>query len=139
MAGETSGIDGLANQLDDVGRRGGHEQALATANGRQEGDFIASVERSAPCSELPIARGYQGGAILLQGGVTGSVFGEESFDVGMALQVERVFGAAGDFFQAAKEEDLDADGGRNGRHVTIVTPRTGKQPVALVVRAADSV
>lgn len=108
---------------------------LAAAYGRQKGHFIAGVEGGAPCSELPIARGYQGGAILLKAGITRGVFGEESFDVRVDLQVERVFGAAGDFFQAAKEEDLDADGRRYRRHVTIVTPRTGKQPVVVVMRA----
>jgi hypothetical protein len=107
--------------LDDVGRRGGHEQALTAAYGRQKGDFIAGVERSAPCSELPIARGYQGGAILLKVGITSGVLGEEGFDIRVALHIERFLRVPGDFFQAAEEENLDTDSGRNGSHVAIVT------------------
>jgi hypothetical protein len=98
---------------------------LAAAYRRQKGDFIAGVKWRAPCSELPIARGHQGGAILLKVGITSGVFGEEGFDVGVALHVERFLGAPGDFFQAAKEQNFDADGLGSGRHMQIVTRVSG--------------
>src|ERR1700720_2286076 len=93
------------------------------------------MKRGAPCSELPIAGGYQGGAILLKVRIASGVLGEECFDIRVALYIERFLGTPGDFFQAAKEENLDADGWRNARHVTIVTPRSRKQPAALVTRS----
>lgn len=83
---------------------------LATADGREESDFIAGMKGGAPCSELPIARGYQGGAILLKAGITRSVLREERFDIRIGLNIKRFLGAPGNFFKAAKEENLHADG-----------------------------
>ncbi len=96
-------------------------EASAAAYGRQKSDFIAGVEGGVPVRELPIARGHQRGAILLELRETRSVGGEERFDARVAGNFKRFLSAADYFFQAAEEKNLNADGLRNGRHGTIVT------------------
>ena len=58
-------INRLANELEDViVTRRGHSFASATADGREESDFVARMEHSIPGSEFLIAGSYHGRAVF---------------------------------------------------------------------------
>src|ERR1700674_4765370 len=94
---------------------------LPAADGREESDFIAGPQSGAPSGALLIAGSNQGRAILLELRITNGGLGEKRLNICVIREINRFLRSAGDFFQAAKKENLDADRLRNGRHVTIVT------------------
>jgi hypothetical protein len=102
-------VYGVVNQLGDIWGGGGHGYTSPTAYRGQEGNFIAGMKDGVPRRELLIARGDQGRAVLLKFGVAAGVVGKERFDIGLEGEVYGFLGAAGDFFQAAEEQDLEAD------------------------------
>jgi hypothetical protein len=109
------------NQRCDIGGGGSHGYTSATADGWEEGNFIAGAKNGIPGCELLVAGSDQGRTILLEFGIVAGVVGKKRFDIGLGRKVNGILGAPGDFFQAAEKQDLDADGLGNGRHETIVT------------------
>lgn len=89
-----------------VGR--GHEDVLATAYGRKEGNFIVGMEWSIPGSKFLVAGSDYRGAEFREFGILLGVEGEELFDCGGVGKVEGFFGVAGKIFETAEEEDFDA-------------------------------
>jgi hypothetical protein len=100
--------------------------ASAAAHGRKEGDFVAGVERGVPGGEFLIARGDYGGAIFREFGNLTCVGAEELFNGGVGWEIDAVFLEAGEIFEAAKEEDFDADGLGGGWHKSIVTSASAR-------------
>jgi len=99
---------------------------LAAAHGREEGDFIAGVERSVPGGEFLVAGGDERGAEFCELGMAGGVESEELLDGGGVGGGDGFLGVAEDFFEAAKEEDFEANGLSDGGHGGIVTRGTGR-------------
>jgi hypothetical protein len=121
MTDESGHVDGLAEQFEDVVVvRRGHEDVLATTDGRKEGDFVARTEGSIPGSEFLIEGSDDGGTEPCELGVSCGVEGEELLDGGGGVEVEGFFGVAGQIFETAKEEDFDANGLGDGSHNWIV-------------------
>ncbi len=83
------------------------------------------MERSVPGGEFLIAGGHERGAIFCELGIAGGINGEKLFDGGGAGEVDGILGVAGDFFEAAEEEDFDANGLGDGGHGGIVTRSEG--------------
>jgi len=54
-----------------------------------------------------------------------AVMGEELLDARAVGELDRIFGAADDIFEAAEKEDFDAHGLRSGWHKRIVTRAAG--------------
>lgn len=123
MGSQRDWIDGFVNERSDVrgSRRGGHGYTSATTYWRKEGNLITGMKDGIPGGELLVAGGDHGGAILLEFGVKAGVAGKKRFDRGFGSEIQGILGAHGDLFQAAEEENLDADRLGNGRHETIVT------------------
>jgi hypothetical protein len=92
------------------------EFALAAAHGREEGDFVAGVERSVPGGEFLVAGGDERGAKFCEFGNLRDKVGEELLDGGGIRNLQRFLGVAGNFLKAAEEEDFDADGLGNRWH-----------------------
>lgn len=79
------------------------------------------MEGSVPGGEFLIAGGDERGAVFCELGIAGGVQGEELFDGRGAGGFNPFLSAADDFFEAAEEEDFDANGLGNGGHRGIVT------------------
>jgi len=125
MADEGGHVDGLAREVADVVVEGRGHGASAAAHGRKEGDFVAGVERSVPGGEFLVTGGDERGAEFCELGMAGGEKGEELFDGGGVGGSDGFFGVAEDFFQAAEEEDFDANGLGDGWHGGIVTRMRG--------------
>jgi len=121
MSCQNDWVYGLVNQCGDICGGVGHGYTLATAYRRQKGNFIASMKDGIPCRKFLIAGGDQRRAVLLKVGITAGIVGKKRFDIGLGAEVYGFVGTPGDFFQAAEEQNLDADRLGNGRHETIVT------------------
>ena len=91
-------------------RRGHVGRALAAAHGREEGDFVAGVQRRVPGGEFLIAGSDYGGAIFREFGNSVDVGSEELLDGRVGGEIDAVFTEAHEIFEASKEEDFDADG-----------------------------
>src|SRR4029077_811265 len=97
------------------------EVASAANSRRKKGDFVAGMQRRAPCDEFLIARGYQGGAETGQLRPARNEGGEKLLDTGAGRQFDRFLRSARNFLEAAEEENLYLDGRRNAAHGGIVT------------------
>ena len=98
-----------------------HEDALTTTDGWKEGNLVARMERSIPGSEFLVARGDNGRAESCEFGIFLGVESKELFDCGSVGNVQGFFSMSGEVFEAAEEEDLDANGLGDGGHNWIVT------------------
>ena len=78
-----------------------------------------------PGGEFLIARSDQRGTEAGELRVARAIMGEELFDARTVGEVDRVFGAADDFLEAAEEKDFDAHGLRSGWHKRIVARAGG--------------
>lgn len=110
VADEIGHVNGLAQQLKNViVERRWHVDALAATHGREECDLVAGMERRIPRSEFLIARGNDRRTIFGKLGMRCGVVGEEMFYRGRFGKFGRIFVAADELFEAAEEENLDAD------------------------------
>jgi hypothetical protein len=98
-----------------------HEDVLAAADGREEGDFVAGMERSVPGSEFLVAGSNDGRTEFREFGIFCGVEGEELFDRGVVREIEGLFRVTGKIFETAEEEDFDANGLGDRGHDWIVT------------------
>lgn len=98
-----------------------HEDALTTTDGRKEGNFVAGMERGIPGSEFLVVRGDNRRAKFCEFGILLGVESKELFDCSGVGKVNGVFCVAGKIFETAEEQDLDANGLRDGGHNWIVT------------------
>src|SRR5579864_1581356 len=97
------------------------EVASAATYRRKKGDFVAGMQRRAPWGKFLIARGYQGGAEASELGPARNEAGEKLLDARTRRQLDRFFGSACNFLEAAEEENLYVDGRRYAAHGGIVT------------------
>jgi hypothetical protein len=127
VADQGGHVDGLAQELTDVVVEGrGHGSASAAAHGREEGDFVAGVERRVPSGEFLIAGGNKRGAEFGELRMARGVEDEELFDGGGVGGGDGFLGVAEDFLEAAEEEDFEANGLGDGGHGGIVTRAEGR-------------
>jgi len=111
VADESAYVDRLAHQLENVVLEGrGHGDGSAAAHGRKEGHFVAGAKRSVPGSKFLIAGSDHGRAVFCEFGNARRIESEEFLDGGGVGEIEELLGMAKDIFQAAKEQDLHADG-----------------------------
>lgn len=82
----------------------------ATADGREEGDFIAGVKPGVPCGKFLVTRRHHGRAIFLELGNALGIESEELLDRAHLREVQGFFRLPHDIFQAAEEKDPHADG-----------------------------
>src|SRR5713226_1944519 len=97
------------------------EFASAATYRRKKCDFVAGMQRRAPCGEFLIARSQQGAAVARQLRPARNEAGEKLLDARTGRQFDRFFRSAGDFLEAAEEENLYLDGRRYDAHGGIVT------------------
>src|SRR4029077_16281811 len=86
------------------------EVASAATYRRKKGDFVAGMQRRAPCGKFLIARGYQGAAEACQLRPARNEGGEKLLDTGAGRQLDRFLRSACNFLEAAEEENLYLDG-----------------------------
>ena len=98
----------------------GHEDVLAAAYRRKEGNFVAGMEWSIPGRKFLVARGDDRGAEFCEFGIFCGAEGEELLDGGGVGKIEGVFRVASQVFETAEEEDLDTDGLGDSGHNWIV-------------------
>jgi hypothetical protein len=85
----------------------GVEFSLATADGREEANFVARLERSVPGSEFLVTGGDEGGAEFAKLRLGGGAGLEEIFDEGAVAKLDGLFGGAGEFAETAEVKDFD--------------------------------
>jgi hypothetical protein len=97
------------------------ENRLATAYGREKGNFIAGMERRVPRGEFLIARGDQRRAKACEFGMLCSIVREKRFDRRTIGKLNRIFRMADNFFESPEEEHFDPRGLYRETHWRIVT------------------
>jgi hypothetical protein len=125
MVNEGGSVNGLGDEAENVVARRSHRGRSTSADWGKKSDFIAGVQCRAPGGEFLIARSDQRGAEAGELGMARAVMGEELLDARTVGEVDGIFRAADDFFEAAEEENFNAHGLRNRRHRRIVARAVG--------------
>ena len=98
-------------------------RALAPADGREEGYFVAGLERGRPGGEFAIAGDGDRLAMFGQFGIAGDALSEEVLDAGIGRNFHRLLRVTNGVLQSSKKEHVEADGiGVCGGHMGIVAP-----------------
>jgi len=110
VAGQRGHVDGLAYQLIEViVGECRHVDASATAYGREKRDFVAGTERRIPGREFLVARSDDRRAVFCELGMARGIESEKLLDRGGVCKLDGMLGMAGEFLEAAEEEDRDAN------------------------------
>src|SRR5579871_662345 len=98
-------------------------EGSTAADGREEGDLVARLERGRPGGKFAIARDGNGFAVRGKPGVKGHTVGEEVVDAGVRGNLDGLLTVTNGVLQSSKKEHCQANGvGVCVGHVGIVAP-----------------
>ena len=112
------------------------ELASATAYWWKKSDFVTGLQRRAPGGEFLVAGGYQGAAEASELRPARNEAGEKLLDARTGSELDEFLRSAGNFLEAAEEENLYLDGRRYAAHRGIVTRSAASRLARAAVPAA---
>src|ERR1700733_7369657 len=97
---------------------------LPAADGREEGYFVAGLERGRPGGKLAIAGDGDRAAMFGQFRIASDALGKKVFNARFGRNFDGLLTVTNGVLQSSKKEHVEADRiGVSGRHMGIVAPR----------------
>ena len=111
----------------------------AAAYRRKKSDFVAGIERRAPCGEFLISRGYDRAAIGCKLRLARDEGAEKILDARPGCEFDKLLRSAGDLFESAEKEDFHPDGccyvrGCHAARMGNCNPQRNPRPALAAVR-----